>query len=282
MSLVEFLYNLKLAYQETPTRGGTYHLVWIAVVVLACAIICALCVNCKDRTFRIIITAFWIWMLTFEVYKQVFFPAEMVNGEIVFRFNWSSFPFQLCSMPLYVLPLLGLLPEGKLRDAAAAFTMTYAFIGGVAVFIHPMTVFSSSVIANIHSMSHHGIQILTGVLTAVHYRKRLTKCFYFCGLGLFTALYTIAMLLNTVFRDYLIRAGKITPNTVFNMFFVSPYMSVHSPLPASLIEKIDRWAIVFIYYAALAVASALIILFARLLFCKKGDLDGEVDVACEQ
>ena len=266
MKIVEFLYNLRLIKQQMPTRGGTYHLCWIAFVILVCVTLCASLSNCKDKTFRAIIIALWIWILLFETYKQAFYSAKIVDGEFIYNYKWQYFPFQLCSTPLYVLPLLGFFPEGKLRDAAAAYTMTYALIGGVAVFIYPMTVFSSSILANIHSMSHHAVQVWTGVFTAAWYRKRLNIRFYFRGLALFSVIYTIAMLFNTVLRDHLISIGKMTEKTNFNLFFVSPYMRVHSPLPSEVINSVSPWGVVFIYYLLLALGSAIIISVVWLLF----------------
>ena len=65
-----------------------------------------------------------------EIYKQLFL-YEIVNGG---RYDWWYFPFQLCSIPMYLcllLPLLSFSGLQSLRLAVYTFLQDFGLLGGV-------------------------------------------------------------------------------------------------------------------------------------------------------
>lgn len=265
MDLIEKLYNLTTIEQAEPAPGGSYHLAWIISAIAVTLILCAIVRRADDMVFRKIILFLWLVMVVFEAYKQTLFNAEMIDGKLVLNYDWSEFPFQLCSTPLYVLPWLALLKDGLIRDFAASFTMTYALIGGVAVYMFPGSVFTGYIVGNVQTMIHHGIQIATGVITAVKYRDRLNFKFFLKGFLTFVLLFTVAMLLNSVFRDYLISAGIMEVDETFNMFLVSPYMEFKSPAFEDVMLLFTPWQRVVLYFIGLPIGAAIVMLLLRRL-----------------
>ena len=264
MNLIQKAYDLAQIAQEEPSSGGAFHLMWCGITLAFTLVLCIALANAADKKIRITIFSLWVVMLAFEIYKQVFFSADMVDGNLVLSYNWSYFPFQLCSTPLYVLPFLALLRDGPLRDFAASYTMTYALIGGIAVYAFPKTVFVNFLIGNIHTMMHHSIQITTSALTAVWYRKRLNKNFFAKGFAVFAVMFTIAMILNTVVRDCLIASGIITETTLFNMFFINPNMENSILVFTEFFDKLTPWGLVALYFVGVPLGAAIV-----MIACKK-------------
>jgi len=197
-------------------------------------------------------------MFLFELYKQIFFCLDKVDGAYVYNYNWEDLPFQLCSTPLYVLPLLALLRDGPARDFVASYTMSYALIGAIAVFLVPDTVFTTFGMLNVQTMIHHGIQFVTGLFTAAWYRKRLTRKFYLKGWSVFVIVFTIAMILNTVFHDYLIDSGRLTVEDNFSMFFLNPDQKFEIPAFEWFFDRITSHEFILLYFIGLPFCSAII------------------------
>ena len=269
MNCLERVYDIASLVQTEPVPGSTYHLIWVAAVLIFCAFVCVVVRYLGDMTFRRITLILWIVMLLFEVYKQTVGNLDVANGEVVYRYSWENFPFQLCSTPLYVLPFLALLKDGSVRDFFASYTMTYALIGGIAVYMFPNSVFGEYVIGNVQTMVHHGIQIATGVMTAVRYRKRLDWRFFLKGLAVFILMFCIAMSLNTFGRDYLISVGAITDGDTFNMFLISPYMEFHYPVFGDVLQMLSPWTMVGLYFVGLPVGAALVMAMFKKFFDEK-------------
>ena len=119
-------------------------------------------------------------------------------------------------------------------------------------------------IGNIHTMTHHSIQIATGSLTAVWYRKRLDKRFFVKGFAVFALMFTIAMILNTVVRDHLIAVGAITETTLFNMFFINPNLENSILVFTEIFDKISPWGLVALYFVGVPLVAAIV-----MVACKK-------------
>ena len=266
MNLIYKLYNLALAEQTMPTPWGRYHILWIVGVVAFSVVLCALIGKSEDRGFRVSILVLWGIMLVFETYKQVFFSISVSEGALVFDYDWCVFPFQLCSTPLYVLPFLGILRDGPARDFAASYTMSFALLGGLAVYAFPGSVFGKCIIGNVHTMLHHGIQIVTGIVTAARYGRRIGHSFFMKGVAVFTAMFTVAMLLNTVGREYLVSIGEISADTPFNMFMINPAFRIETPVLQDLVGRISPWAIVAIYFFGVPIAAAAVAWGCRAIY----------------
>ncbi len=243
---------------EVPKAGGIYHIVCIALAALVTFILCEAARNASDKFYKGTMFTLWIVMLALEIIKQFMFSHTVVDGAVVFEYDWGIFPFQLCSTPLYVLPLLAFLPDSWLRDMFASYTMTFALIGGIAVFAVPKSVFTENAFINVQTMVHHGIQIISGIYTAVWYRKKLGIKFYLEGLIVFIGVFDIAMWLNTDFYMILREAGKAAG---FNMFMINPNEPFDVPILTELFAKIPRDAISTLYFIGLSIAAALITRF---------------------
>ena len=267
MTFVKRLVEIMDTRQETPKNFGSLHFAFIFAALLICAVLVVFFRNARDRDFRIIIGGMFSVMLVGELLKQLVFPLDIVDGRLVMNYLWSAFPFQLCSTPLYVLPFLFLLPDCRLRDFAASYIMTFGLLGGIAVYIAPNSVFVGNVFLSYHSMIHHGIQILSGVYTAAYYRRRINSDFVLGAIGVFTVMFIIANLLNTVGYDLLLEKGLITTENTFNMFYISPRPGQDPIMFKEFYSRVHP-AVYIAGYFVLITAGALVIAYTVYLIHK--------------
>ncbi len=266
MAFLERMVEIANVKMEEPVAFGGFHLLCIGAVILLTFLLCRKAKDTSDKGFRIIILCLWGVMLMFEIYKQVFDNFEIADGSFEYVYAWSDFPFQLCSTPLFVLPFLGFLSDGEVRDFFASYTMTIGLLGGVAVYLVPKTVFNSSVIMNVQTMVHHGIQIISGVFTAAYYRRSIKKRFFFRGIAVFAVLFAIANLFNTVGYDALVSAGLLTEGDTFNMFYISPRADQSTPMFSDILKSLDPILYICGYFVVVSLGGAVLMYAEDLVY----------------
>lgn len=245
------------AEMTEPTNYGWFHLMFIAIIVAATVFLCVKCRDVSDKHFRRIIFISWVVLVLLEIYKQLVYSVEYTNGEFVWDYQWYAFPYQFCSSPLYALPFVAFLPDGKVRDAFVGFISFFSLFAGVAVFLYPNDVFIATTGINIQTMVHHGSQIVLGIYAAVYYRKRLSIRYYLRSIPVFVAFLFVAMVLNIAGYHAFAAAGI---DETFNMFYVSPYFECTLPV-LSLVYPAVPYAVFFLMYCIGFSIAALVMYF---------------------
>lgn len=251
MKFLESLFQFFDARMQTPTLYGWFHLLWLVITVAVAVILVVKFRDCNDKTFRRIMLIAWLFFLIPEVYKQLIYSISLSDGQWVWDFQWYAFPFQLCSTPLYVYPLVAFLKDGKLRDMAISFSALFAFFGGLAVMLYPGDVFISIIGINIQTMINHGGQVAFGIFCAARYRKQLSTRFWLKSLPIFGGLFLIATVLNIAAYHLLPLVGI---DETFNMFFISPYYDTTLPV-LSMFNGLPHIFLSLIYLAAFTLIS---------------------------
>ena len=229
--LLTRLLNILHTPIDMPKPWGTYHWLCIIITVVMVVILVKLFANCSEATTRALAFIFWFIMASLELLKQFSSSASIVGGEITFSYQWHAIPFQFCSTPLYILPLIIILRDSKVRDAAIMFLISFSTVAGITVFLTPETVYSTSAFLNVQTMVHHGIQIFFGIYLAFRYRRKMTlKNFIGCS-ALFLILSAVAIFLNIwIYKNH---------GTAVDLFFISPYNRYLPPVLVGLgIENI--------------------------------------------
>ncbi len=239
---------------EKPTNYGAFHLISVACCVLITVLLCVFARKVKEKNFRLIVGVCSGVMILFEIYKQLIVSFD--SETITWSYKWEDFPFQLCSTPLYLLPLVALMKDGKVRDGVMTFISSFAFFGGVCVFVFPNDVFDTSFLGiQIQTMVHHGLQIITGIYIAVYNRKIFKKRNFITATIIFAIMLVLALLLNIIMH-------AVMPERYFNMFYVSPYHNCILPILEMIYVKVPYAVFLMIYvigFVALAILMLLII-----------------------
>ena len=148
---------------STPEPYGWFHILFLILTVLATVIVC---VFCKHKTRRQVLSVVFgtaIVVTLLEIYKQICFTFEYVDGKFISDYAWYAFPWQFCSMPMYVGLLAGIFRKGKIHDALCAFLATYSIFAGICVMLYPTTVFIGTIGINIQTMVCHGSMVVIGI-----------------------------------------------------------------------------------------------------------------------
>lgn len=246
----KILYALQ-GKMETPTFYGWFHCMFIAIFVTLCVLSVVLAKKHRtEKSFKIVVWVCWAVMFLFEVYKQLIYSFRLKNGVPTWDYQWYAFPYQLCSTPLYVLPIIGCLKPGRVRDALMSYISTFAFFGGFVVFAYPGDVFTSTIGINIQSMVHHGLQLVTGIYFVAYNREKINFKYYLKAVYVFVVAISVAILLNAIVPNF-------TTDT-FNMFYISPKFPCTLPLLSLIYPKVHYIVFLLMYILGFCLAAFII------------------------
>ncbi len=238
-----------------PLAWGTFHWVAVASVIVITFLLCLFFRNADNKVFRLVLIIIWAIMFTMEVIKQVEEAAHFnEDGTLYWAYNWSTFPLQLCDSPLWFLLPVACLKEGKVRDLFIAYVSTYVLLGGLATYSFPQTTFGPTAYVNVQTMVHHGLQIASSVLIAVHYKEKIKKLSFFLNaIPVFVGFVIVATIFN-------VAAHAAVPNMEINMCYISPYFRKTVPIEAvnGAFQKMHWLAVIFFYIGALTVLAFII------------------------
>lgn len=178
----------------------------------------------------------------------IFFPVSEIWKQVVlYRFNgyydFWYFPFQLCSMPIYLLPAYLLLKDGKLKEDVGNFLMCYGLLGGIAVFLDTSGLHYQINALTVHSYLWHVLMITVSLLL---YRLNKLKERHLYGA---TAIYIICCMIATILNCTLYKYGSI------NMFYISPHQKMYQIVFKDIAKLTGETAIIFIYIISTILAA---------------------------
>lgn len=154
-----------------------------------------------------------ILMASSEAWKQWYLTFRVNNG----IYEWWYFPFQLCSIAMYILLIFPWVKHTQLRLSFLSFLMNYSLLGGIAVFADTSGLHYSAFILTLHSYLWHILLILIGIVAGAACIKEaqsheLSSRHLWDGTCIYLVCCVIASVLNRLFES----RGDI------NMFYINP------------------------------------------------------------
>lgn len=241
-----------LAVEMTPpTAYGTVHII-VLIVGLSVAVSAAwLLRKIGDRKNNIFMLIFAGVLIVSEIFKQTFLYYVLCNKSIC----WGEFPFQMCSLPMYLCPLVVFTKNERLRRAAYAFMTCFNILGGFAGAFEPSGVFHEYTVLTVHAVVWHFSLIFLGCYLIFSRRGTYEKESLIDAIKLFVLFCFIAFVINTLIG--------ITVGDTVNMFFVGP-----NPSPIIVFDKVANkfgWvASTVIYIPIVSLAAAIIYRVAQI------------------
>ena len=113
MTLFDNLVKILAFEWKEPKTFGIYHFLCVLALATAVFFIFVRRAPISDKSYRRSAAFLWAVMVLLEMYKQLVFSYTPGAG---WDYSWYSFPFQLCSSPLYILPFVAFLPDGTEFD----------------------------------------------------------------------------------------------------------------------------------------------------------------------
>lgn len=259
---------------ETPLPYGWFHLLWLALTVLATVFLCVRGRKHSPKQIRNVVLSVAILCIVLEVYKQINYTFQLKDNGVTVDFQWYAFPFQFCSIPMYVGLLAGLIRKGKVHAALCAFLATYAIFAGICVMVYPAQVFIRTIGINIQTMVWHGSMIVIGVYLLYTGYVKVTHKTILKALPVFLVAVLIAMALN----EAAYRSGLLETDT-FNMFYFSPYCEPSLPVYSIVQAMVPYpWSLI-LYVGGFTLAAYLILLVAigiKRIFSKRAQKEAVV------
>lgn len=203
-----------------------------------------------------------IIMLSSEIWKQFTLTFLLGGGQ----YNWWYFPFQLCSIPMYLLIAYPWIRRETLRRVILSFLMCYSLLGGIAVFADTSGLHYPLASLTIHSYLWHIALILIGISAGFlffrtfrrpSFTRRKEALHAFAGsTGLYFHCCGAAELFNLIFG----RFGTI------NMFYINPAYQMQQIVFSDLSVLIGNNLSILLYMAATVFGAFLLFLLWHALF----------------
>ncbi len=217
-----------------PGMFSWFHILWIIIMIIGCVVI-ALTVAKKHnpKYDHIVVLTFSIILVICEIFKQLFW------FEFYGYYRFEIFPFQFCTVPIYVSILASILRSEKAREICYKFLAFYGIIGGLAVMLIPTAVLYTYFVAiSIHSMVWHSILVIMGVYLIVSrgYGKKIKELFVPSLMLL--GFVILAIIGNILVYKLHLGTENCQPGDNLSMFYISPYYPTQLPLLGA-VQKIS-------------------------------------------
>lgn len=199
----------KTAWTMTPPHPySAFHLCFAAFGISAAAL-AAWRLRTGTEGFRIrILAGMGILLALSELYKQLFL-FYIVNGR---QYDWWYFPFQLCSVPMYLcllLPFAG----NRMRHTLCTFMYSYNLLGAAMVFLEPSGLMHPYWTLTLHSFLWHIVLIFIGLLIGFSGMASASLHSFVKATGLFLGCCLIATVINVLAH----------PLGNPDLFYITPY-----------------------------------------------------------
>lgn len=166
--------------------------------------------------FRRILFFCGVILALMELYKQAFLYVIEFGG----HFDWWYFPFQLCSIPMYICLAAPFLRSEQALRRAATFLQDFALLGGIMALAVPPGLMHPYWTMTLHGFIWHFILLYLGFLSCMTGIAGHTGRDYMEILPFFSLCCLIACAIN-------IAAG---PTADADMFYISPFHPSSQPV----------------------------------------------------
>ena len=213
---------------EKPGIFSWFHFFALICIIAVCFLIPFFFRNAEEKVYKRILFIWWISLLVLEVIKQLVRNFHY-GSPSYWEFSSGDFPFHICSMLYYLLPIILFVNKEKhpkIIDAVNGYLAFISLFSGLAVCIYTDMVMSELIFTNVQSLIHHGSQVAIGILVFVWNRKTITLKTVYRGLILFAITAAIAIVINVIIHPL-----------YANMFFINPLRLSNLPIIYLIQEK---------------------------------------------
>ena len=225
-----------------PGAYSWFHLLWIGIMIVACVAIGIFAARKRSpKVDRIVISIFSVILIGCEVFKQLFWFA------FYDYYRFEIFPFQFCSVPIYVAIFASVIPWDKVREVCYRFLAFYGIIGGISVMLVPNAVlYTYFVPMSLHAMLWHAVLVIMGVYLIISrgYGKTIREMF--TPAAVFLCFIALAIIGNVLVYKLHLGTPACQPGDKLSMFYISPYYPTELPL-LGMVQEISYPLFVLCY-----------------------------------
>ena len=213
---------------EEPGIISWFHFISLIPIIASAILIPFFFKDAKEKTYKQILFIFWIVLMILEIFKQLI-KAYHYGEPSYWEYSIRDFPFSICSMVYYLMPIILFVNKEKhpkIVDATIGYFCFIMLTMGLVVCIYTKMVTSDLIFINIQTMVHHGALVVLGVFIYVWNRKNITIKTFYRSLIAFAITAVIAIIINVAFYPHFI-----------NMFFINPTRITNLPIGNVVQEK---------------------------------------------
>ena len=193
-----------------PSAYGSFHLLFLCFGLGISAALAYRLRRCSAVCCRRILLGVGLFLIVCEAYKLLFYYFVIGHGS----FQWWVFPFQLCSIPMYLCLAANLVRKEHTRSAIYTFLCAYNLLGGFLALLEPSGLSHDYWTLTLHGFVWHTLLVFIGLFLILSGNgpKSLKD------VGRATVLFLILCGMAFCINLALFRAS----NGEINMFFVGP------------------------------------------------------------
>lgn len=203
---------------------GAFHILYTLIGFAVCSFAAWKLRGVSDKAARWILFTIGLVLAVSEVFKQFFYFFAIKDN----CYSWDDFPFQLCSIPMYLCLIAPWLKPGKLQRGMYSFMVLYNLLGGAIAFAEPSGLLVNHWFLTIHSLVWHMLLVFIGLFICFSKRGGNRQSDYVGATWTFIALCGVAFALNCFVQFVL--------GEDMNMFFVGPGNS-----PIIVFKQFSEW-----------------------------------------
>ena len=197
---------------EKPAPYGWFHIL-MTVGLLALTVGGAYALrHTNERQNRVVLGAVGVFLLLTEVYKIAF---HLTVNPYDWGF-WGAFPFQLCSLPMYLCLICAVCPAERVNRWLYECMFAVNMVGGIMAFAEPSGIQHGYVTLTLHAYIWHMLLVFVALYLYLSGRACTDATSYKKAVLLYLGACGVAQGFNLIFGDRI------------NCFYISPY--VCSPL----------------------------------------------------
>lgn len=232
---------------DPPPAYGVFHILFTLIGFTVCGYLAWRLRNVSNKAAGLILFFCGLVLSLSEVFKQFFCYFVIADN----TYHWGEFPFQLCSVPMYMCLFAPWLKPGKTQRAMYSFMVLYNLLGGAIAFAEPSGLLHGHLFLTIHSCIWHMLLVFVGLFLCLSKRGGTQKGDYKSATWTFIALCGVAFVLNCIVQFGF--KGEM------NMFFVGPGNS-----PIIVFKQFSEW---FGWYINTPIYIFVVCLGAHIVFC---------------
>lgn len=238
----EFIYATSVIIDK-PKSYGLFHLSFFFIGLIISIIVAFFLRKSNEKQNKIILLSVSIFLIFTEIYKQLFYYYVVDS----IGYKWYIFPFQLCSVPMYLCLIVVFFKNEKFKECIYDFMFSVNLFGGLVTFLEPSGMNKQYLTITLHSYIWHMLLIFLGLYLFMSKRACNNIKGYFNSLKVFFIVFVVAQIFNITLKD-----------TRLNMFYISPYVQSPMMIFKDIYIKFGWFANMIVYLFAVCLGSFLI------------------------
>lgn len=241
---------MNITFKTTPTLFGSFHIITLLLIIIFNI---SFYFYFKKKNETVLLKSIFIIgiiMILMEIFKHIFCFFYVFNKEI----NLWFFPFQLCSMAMYLSFLIKYVNK-NIQNNFLIFLSTYNLFASVVALLTPLDMLRPQILLTLQSFIYHSLMISVAILSILILKNRNNLTFK-PTIYLFLLMAVIAEIINVI--------AHLIFNDIYrepNMFYITPVYPTTQPIFHDIAVKFGIFTEIIIYLSIITLGSYLIFLF---------------------